>query len=83
MPAHDLPVWLDLEEHADFLGDYLPQDLPELLVYRSEKLVQRECLESIEQLNKYLHAPEQAFAIDADPQLASLLMQQDWCEREE
>ncbi|WP_321950775.1 thioredoxin family protein [Paraburkholderia bannensis] len=41
--AHEVPqdawLWLDLEEHAEFIGDFLPEDMPLLLVYRAGALV--------------------------------------------
>jgi len=36
--ASDLHLWLDLEEHAEFIGDYVPDDLPELLIYQGGRL---------------------------------------------
>lgn len=30
----DVPLWLDLEEHAEFLGGFVPPSLPFLLVYQ-------------------------------------------------
>ncbi|HEX8610677.1 MAG TPA: thioredoxin family protein [Telluria sp.] len=32
-------LWFDLEEHAEFLGDFLPDDLPTLVVYRGKTLL--------------------------------------------
>jgi len=78
-PPEYLPIWLDLEEHADFLGDYLPENLPELLVYRAGELVQRTFLEDVGQFNECLHTPDQHFPAESTPQIASLLTQQDWC----
>lgn len=31
-------LWLDLEEHAEFLGDFIPEDLPLLLSYSGNAL---------------------------------------------
>lgn len=33
-------LWMDLEEHGDFLGDYVPDDLPMLLHYREGQLLE-------------------------------------------
>ena len=33
-------LWLDLEEHAEFLGDYLPDDLPQVLSYEQGRIAQ-------------------------------------------
>jgi thioredoxin-like negative regulator of GroEL len=35
----DVWLWLDLEEHAEFLGGYIPDDLPLLLQFRAGRLV--------------------------------------------
>lgn len=34
----DAFVWLDIDEHASLIGDYVPDDLPEVLVYRQGRL---------------------------------------------
>lgn len=78
-PSKDLWIWLDLEEHADFLGSYLPEDLPELLIYRNTELVQRAVLEDVHQFQALLTAPEQHFPAETVPEIANLLMQRDWC----
>lgn len=33
-------LWLDLEEHADFLDEFIPDDLPLLMSYRGPSLTQ-------------------------------------------
>ncbi|WP_169307443.1 thioredoxin [Chitiniphilus eburneus] len=43
-PLH-LWLWLDLEDHAEFIGDYLPEDLPELLCFERGQLIHRRVLE--------------------------------------
>ncbi|UXY13676.1 hypothetical protein N8I74_10105 [Chitiniphilus purpureus] len=42
---HHLWLWLDLEDHAEFIGDYLPADLPELLCFEQGQLIHRSVLE--------------------------------------
>ncbi len=37
-------LWLDLEDHAEFVGDYLPDDLPMLLVYQDAELITHQVL---------------------------------------
>lgn len=48
LPGHVLPLWLDLEEHADFLGDFIPPDLPLLLRWKRGECVQAAIVEAIE-----------------------------------
>lgn len=36
--AGEVWLWLDLEDHAEFVGDSIPDDLPWLLVYRDKVL---------------------------------------------
>ena len=37
-------LWLDLEDHADFIGDDLPDNLPVLMAYRGNCLVLSQAL---------------------------------------
>ena len=37
-PERDAWVWLDLEEHAEFLGDFIPDNLPVLISYKGTEL---------------------------------------------
>ncbi len=41
-------LWLDLEDHAEFLGDFVPEDLPLLLRWRQGRLQQVAVLEAID-----------------------------------
>ena len=41
-------LWLDLEEHADFLGDFVPEDLPIWLRYRAGRLVDYRVVSAID-----------------------------------
>ncbi len=36
--ARETWLWLDIEDHAEFMGTYLPDDLPHLLVYEGAQL---------------------------------------------
>jgi thiol:disulfide interchange protein len=31
-------LWLDLDEHAEFLSDFIPENLPLLVIYKGERL---------------------------------------------
>ena len=35
--THEIWLWLDLEDHAEFIGDFLPDSLPVLLEYRGNQ----------------------------------------------
>jgi thiol-disulfide isomerase/thioredoxin len=37
--ANEVWLWLDMEDHADFIGDDLPENLPVLMAYRGDRLV--------------------------------------------
>lgn len=47
MPAHVAWMWLDLEDHSDFLGGFIPPDLPLLLRWRQGVCVQAAVIEAI------------------------------------
>ena len=40
-------LWLDLEDHAEFIGDFVPEDLPLLLRWRGGQLIQASVLEGV------------------------------------
>ncbi|MFZ6674201.1 thioredoxin domain-containing protein [Undibacterium sp. Xuan67W] len=79
-------LWLDLEDHAEFIGDYLPENLPMLIAYQGENIVLCQVVEDAEQsLNEYLepirairHAPYSALPTMQDPGIRSRLLLQDW-----
>jgi hypothetical protein len=48
LPAQVLPMWLDLEEHAEFLADFIPPDLPLLLRWREGICIQAAVVQHIE-----------------------------------
>jgi thiol-disulfide isomerase/thioredoxin len=78
-PATELMLWLDLEEHQEFLGDYVPESLPEFLLYRDMQLILHRLLAdgSEEALYAALQAAPEKPAI-ADPGIARRLAQRDW-----
>jgi thiol-disulfide isomerase/thioredoxin len=47
LPSHIVPLWLDLEEHAEFLDDFIPPDLPLLLRWRQGRCIQAAIIEGI------------------------------------
>ena len=42
-------LWLDLETHIEFVGDYIPDDLPEVWAYQQGKVIHRGVLRLQEQ----------------------------------
>lgn len=73
-PGHECHVWLDMEEHADLIGPWLPDDLPMQLVYQGGHL------QSIGVLT--LQGRELALAATPlpDPGIAARLCRVDWAE---
>lgn len=77
-PERELMLWLDIEDHLDFIGDYLPESLPELLIYRGMQLVHRQILEPTPgALEAALAAPPMPDP-GPDPGIAARLAQRDW-----
>lgn len=70
-------LWLDLEDHAEFLGDHIPDDLPMLLVYSGATLSAQRRVDSPEDLLRW-DRPDAAGARPIDPGIRDRLLQQDW-----
>ncbi|WP_348945267.1 hypothetical protein ABHF33_01260 [Chitinibacter sp. FCG-7] len=76
---HDVPglvcLWLDIEEHAELLGDFIPDDLPLCLHYNASGLVRAGILRAADasQLDIAPHTLS-----EAQPDLRQLLMMADW-----
>jgi thioredoxin-like negative regulator of GroEL len=81
--TQDVWLWLDVEDHTDFLGDYMPDNLPMLIAYKGGKLVASHVLdiapsalaEAVSQVNK---ASLAAQVSTPDPGIRARLLQQDW-----
>lgn len=75
----DVWCWLDLEEHADFLDNFIPDSLPLLVAYKGTRLTHAVVPEQlgVAQLAALL---EQGECIDqaAMPDLRARLMAEDW-----
>jgi hypothetical protein len=80
-------LWLDLEDHCEFLGDYLPENLPMLIVYASNQLVFAQAIEPTGQALAELlsgraglqrMSASAALSTQHDPGLLGRLKQQDW-----
>lgn len=48
MPKYVLPLWLDIEDHAEFLKGFVPPDLPLLLRWHAGNCVQAAVIEDID-----------------------------------
>jgi len=71
-------LWLDLEEHAEFLGDYLPDDLPLLLRYDSGKITRLQVVKpNVNDLEMALQPHPQHERLK-DPGIYLQLIRDDW-----
>ncbi|ALV07679.1 thioredoxin family protein [Roseateles depolymerans] len=48
MPKHVVPLWLDIEDHAEFLNGFVPPDLPLLLRWQAGNCVQAAVIQDID-----------------------------------
>ena len=48
LPAHIVPLWLDLEDHAEFIGTFVPPDLPLLLRWHQGRCIQAAVVRDIQ-----------------------------------
>jgi hypothetical protein len=71
-------IWLDMEEHAEFIGAYLPSDLPMLICYENSILVSMQSItlnaEALEHalIHSVIEANQQ------DPGIFIRLTQENW-----
>lgn len=75
----DTLLWLDIEEHAEFLGGFYPENLPMLFIYKGKYLASCTFLENA----AALHSASQFTLINqndrpADPGIRSRLLLEDW-----
>jgi len=79
-PGSDIMLWFDLEEHQEFLGSYIPESLPEVLIYNNMRLIARSSLQdgNEETLRAALQAMPPDKTATEDPSIAQRLAQQDW-----
>ncbi|MHA6863265.1 hypothetical protein [Ralstonia pseudosolanacearum] len=75
---HEVRLWLDLEDHAEFVGAYLPPSLPMLFAYKGDRLTYAHVLElGITTIDRAL-AEGTAPSGFADPGIRGRLLQADW-----
>jgi hypothetical protein len=79
-------LWLDLEDHSEFVGDYSPPGLPILLAYRGAELHSCQLIENtpdflaqaIDQIREFRHAGRYLDAALSDPGIRARLLMEDW-----
>jgi hypothetical protein len=75
----DTWVWLDLEDHAEFVGDYVPEDLPQLIIY--EKAIVTACVTlplTQVSLAEVIRRQPGATSALVDPGILANLLREDW-----
>ena len=72
--SEDVWLWLDLEDHADFIGDYVPDNLPTLVTYRGSQFLGCHHIQALP--NAIASGAPSVGA--SDPGIRSRLLQQDW-----
>lgn len=71
-------LWLDLEEHAEFVGDFIPDDMPLLLVYCEGELV-HSAVAGKSELDCVLRGSgNRVIAHRVPPQLVTRLLDENW-----
>ena len=78
-------LWLDLEDHTEFIGDFMPESLPMLIAYMSNQLVACQVLEVSLTIFDEIVAQCQIEASrrslsNKDPGIRTRLLQQDWAQ---
>ncbi|NHZ44607.1 thioredoxin family protein [Massilia aquatica] len=79
-------LWLDLEDHSEFIGDYSPESLPVLLSYRATELIACELIaetpqsldERVSLIRKALHDQSSVRVASKDPGIRSRLLMENW-----
>lgn len=75
---HEVRLWLDLEDHAEFIGAYLPPTLPMLFAYEGRRLTHAQALEPrIATIDSAL-VGEKVSSDFFDPGILERLLQADW-----
>jgi len=74
----DVMLWFDLEEHQEFLGGYIPESLPEVLIYRNMQLISRSLLPDGKATSLLTAMREITDPAGEDPGIARRLVREDW-----
>lgn len=83
--GHEVMLWLDLEDHQEFIGSYIPADLPELQVYEQERLTNCQVVEdlSVAGLQQLLRNSACTSTLTQDLDIVRRLLQPDWASQSE
>ena len=74
-------LWLDIEDHQEFMGSYMPEDLPELHIYDQGKLVHCQVIQALglHEVQALLKIPVSKLRpLSTGPGITQRLMQADW-----
>jgi hypothetical protein len=71
-------LWLDMEEHAEFIAPYLPHDLPLLICYEQANLINLQSLDISEAAFEKALAYPAINTAEQDPGIRARLMQENW-----
>ncbi|WP_354684933.1 thioredoxin [Cupriavidus necator] len=75
---HDVWLWLDMEDHAEFIGPFLPPGLPMLLAYEGNQLTRAQVLDHQGTALDGVLADGRAQAGLADPGILTRIVREDW-----
>jgi thiol-disulfide isomerase/thioredoxin len=76
--AHRLCLWFDLEDHAEFIGSFIPEDLPLMVRWQNGQCVQIAVITAI-QTEQHPPITLRDIEIPADlPNLWQVLTQPNW-----
>ena len=78
-------LWLDLEDHTEFIGDFMPESLPMLIAYRGNQLINCQVLEVspivFDEAVAQCQYPSSGSAVPTqEPGIRARLLQQDWAD---
>jgi len=72
-------LWLDLDEHSEFLGRFVPEDLPWLISYQNGKVVHQGLFPESPDKWGEVHLLQSSSSIESeDPGIWQRLVEADW-----
>ena len=78
-------LWLDLEDHAEFIGDFMPESLPMLIAYIGDQLISCHVLEVSptvldDAITQFQNLSPSSAVPTQEPGIRARLLQQDWAD---